>query len=360
MRTLELFRILDRSLYVFEFCALSGRSGELDDQIAALGGTVHPMRLGIVFPWAFLRLLRQRRYDVVHSHVHFFSGVILVLAALAGVPRRIAHFRSTEDGKGHGPRRRARNMILRHLLKRSATDIVGVSRAALDIALGSAWPADPRCQVIYSGIAVENFRVTPDGANVRREFGLPSDATLVIHVGRLSAEKNHERLVRIFLRFAQLVPGARLLIVGKRDAAIEARMAAVSNQGHCGDRIVLAGIRKDIGRLLASSDLMLFPSLREGLPGAVVEAAAAGLPVLASDIPGIAELAGRLPGLRTISLSLSDDDWANYALTAYVERRRSPRLQPDFPADFDVASARARFERLYNATFEETGIAVNV
>lgn len=354
-RTLELFRVLDRRIYTFEFCSLSGRPGELDDEIAALGGRVHLLKLNAGFPWAFLRLLRGRRFAAVHSHVHLFSGFILVLAAIAGVGKRIAHFRTTADGKGNSLWRRSRNSLLTYVIQRCATDIVGVSQAALELVMGPAWPADRRCQVIYSGVAVERFQAAGDAAGVRREFGFPADSTLVIHVGRLAPEKNHERLVRIFLQFAELVPDARLLIVGKRDAAIESRIRAVSQARLDAGGIVFAGVRKDIGRLLASADLMLFPSLREGLPGAVVEAAASGLPVLASDIPGTSELATRLPAVQTISLASPDEYWAARAVAAYAGGSRSSDAGRDFPALFDVAQARAKFEQLYNSSPATTG-----
>ncbi len=346
-RTLELFRGLDRQTYVFEFCSLSGMPGELDREIETLGGKVHYLRLNAVFPFAFLRLLRRRRFTAVHSHVHYFSGFILLLAATAGVPRRIAHFRSTADGKPGNLWRRFRNSLLRHLLDVIATDLVGVSEDVLDMSLGSGWRRDPRCQVIYSGIAVEKFRVPADPVGVRSEFGLPPQSTLVIHVGRMALEKNHARLVQIFIRFVALVPDARLLLVGKRDTEIESHITRISRIGGVTDRIVFAGVREDVGRLLASSDLMIFPSLREGLPGAVVEAVAAGIPVVASDIPGTSELAGQLPGLFMISLSSPDEYWASSALAALDRRSRGPGPNDGFPTMFDTASARSGFERLY-------------
>jgi glycosyltransferase involved in cell wall biosynthesis len=280
--------------------------------------------------------------------VHFFTGVILLLAAIARVPQRIAHFRSTADGKGNNRWRRSRNSLLKYLVNRLATDIVGVSQATLEIALGSAWQADSRCQVIHSGVELTRFQVPADAGAVRREFGFPEAATLVIHVGRLSPEKNHERLIRMFLCFAQLVPDARLLMVGKRNHAIESRIAAIPQTRQEAGRIMFAGVRQDIGRLLASSDLMLFPSLREGLPGAVVEAAAAGIPVLASDIPGISELAALLPGVQAVSLACEDREWATLALAAHRRRSQFPSPSPNFPDLFDVAHARAKFEQLYS------------
>jgi glycosyltransferase involved in cell wall biosynthesis len=347
-RTVELFRVLDRQKYLFEFCALSGEPGDLDPEIAALGGKVHLLRLNAGFPWRFLALLRRRRFAIVHSHVHFFTGFILFLAAIAKVPKRIAHFRVTVDGKPETMLRRWRNSVLKYLVNQTATDIVGVSQATLDTAL-PAWRTDSRCRVIYSGIAVERFQIEPDRAGVRKEFGFPEYTVLVIHAGRMDRQKNHERLLHIFFRFARLVPDARLIMMGKRDAEIELRLVTIAHACHADDRIAFAGVREDVGRLLASSDLMLFPSLFEGLPGAVVEAAAAGIPVLASDIPEITELVGLVPRLETISLASPDDYWASRALAALTQERGALNAKPAFPSLLNVANARVMFEELYSS-----------
>lgn len=98
-RTLDLMRHIDRKRYHFHFCVLSGQSGELDKEIQHLGGSIHYIALSLAFPFKFLQLLRREQYDVVHSHIHYSSGLILWLSALANVPIRIAHFRNTSDGK---------------------------------------------------------------------------------------------------------------------------------------------------------------------------------------------------------------------------------------------------------------------
>jgi len=74
--------------------------------------------------------------------------------------------------------------------------------------------------------------------------------------------------------------------------------------------VAFAGTRADVPRLMKAADLMLFPSLWEGLPGAVLEACAAGLPVLASHLPGIVEIASRFPSVHCLSLQASDERWA--------------------------------------------------
>ncbi|HYW81438.1 MAG TPA: glycosyltransferase, partial [Thermoguttaceae bacterium] len=87
MRTIELFRNIDREKYRFHFCATSGSAGELDDEIRALGGHVHRMpQQPIGFSRRLRQLIRQHEFDVVHSHLHFYSGYLLKLAAECNVP----------------------------------------------------------------------------------------------------------------------------------------------------------------------------------------------------------------------------------------------------------------------------------
>ena len=74
------------------------------------------------------------------------------------------------------------------------------------------------------------------------------------------------------------------------------------------------GVRDDVPQLLKMSDVLLLPSIHEGLPGVVLEACATGTPVLASDLPGVREIASRLPLVRYLPLTAADEEWADAAL----------------------------------------------
>ena len=170
---------------------------------------------------------------------------------------------------------------------------------------------------------------------------------LVIHVGRQVPEKNHARLMRIFAEIAARIPQARLLLAGKRENLIETEMTEIAKAHGILERIVFGGVRKDIGRLLAAADVMIFPSLREGLPGAVVEASAAGIPIVASAIPGIAELCVKLPGLICLKLAQSDTDWANCAIEAMQSQAGNDARRRAFPSLLDLHCSKVKFENVY-------------
>jgi glycosyltransferase involved in cell wall biosynthesis len=109
-------------------------------------------------------------------------------------------------------------------------------------------------------------------------------------------------------------------------------------------QVVFCGVRTDIGAIMQASDAFLFPSLWEGLPGAVLEARTVGLPVLASDLAGIREIARHLSGMHLLSLSESNERWAAVA--------RKMCLQPKMPEDlkrtpFAIDVASRAFTRVW-------------
>jgi len=310
-RTLDIIRHIDRQRFDCHFCVTSGLPGELDEESRALGAEVHRLRIDQPgFSRSFRRLLRYRQFTAVHSHSLFSAGYTLRLAAKSGVPVRVAHFHTTNDGRRSSLLRLVYRKLMRRWIDLYATHILAVSRQAMTAMWKPNWESDPRCQVVHDGLDTSAYNAPPDRAAVRREFGLTDEAPLYIHVGRLTEAKNHPRLISIFARLLQRQPAATLLLVGPGSNTIERGLRRQVAELGIGPRVVFCGERSDVPRLLKVADALVFPSLWEGLPGAVLEAHAAGTPVLASDLPSIREIAEQLPGIRRLSLNTSDSHWA--------------------------------------------------
>jgi glycosyltransferase involved in cell wall biosynthesis len=232
--------------------------------------------------------------------------VILAVAWLAGTPSRIAHFRtSIVDDKPGTAVRRGQLAFCRRLIEIAATDVLAVGEGAMQGAWGPQWHADPRCRVIYSGIPVERLQ--------RVEVRAP-DAPVIINVGSLQPLKNQVRLIGVLRACLHAIPTVRLSLVGRevRDYGWQVRRAAA--EAGVADRVHLIGEVDDPLPLIARSNLMIVPSLWEGLPGAALEACALGIPVLASDLPGTRELARHFPHLSTLPLGETDSAWADAAV----------------------------------------------
>ena len=314
MRTVDLLRHLDSSRFEMHFLTLSDAQNDFDDEVCSLGGFVHRIPFGLFhFPLHFKRLVRRHAFDVVHSHIHLQSGFVARLASRLRVPTRIVHFRSSRDGRRAGLVRSTQRAILRNWIRRYATNILAVGEGAMGSVWGPHWRDDPRCGVVYSGLDPAEFQGRRHANEVRREFGFPQGCRLLIHVGRFVREKNHLQLLGMFDELRKRMPDTRLLMVGwdptGLSKTVEQRIRSLGLVG----RAVVSGERRDISRLLKAADLLALPSLWEGLPGVVLEAAAAGTPVLAADLPGVREIAAHLPQIHVLSLDRPDHQWAERA-----------------------------------------------
>jgi glycosyltransferase involved in cell wall biosynthesis len=353
MRLLDLMRFLRPPEFLVDVCTLSRSSGSLDGEVRAHGGTVFPFRLGASFPGSLVRLFRQRHYDVVHSHVRFVSGVVLALAARAGVPMRIAHFHSMGYGEGSTLLRRAQRDGLLWLIDRYATDIVASGEWIMSAMWRPDWHRESRCRVVYDGVDPARFERAADVIGVRAELGIPGSARLYVHVGNALPVKNHGRLLDIFAELRRRASCNWLLLAGAGTDDPGAPVVQGIRSRGIQDRVVALGVRHDIPTLLHTADALLLPSLSEGLPGAVLEACAIGVPVLATDLPGVRAIAARLPLVSYLPLRATDAEWADVAaaLPDTATRQQLRKMAPDlFRASlFHVDRAVAAHRVLWNS-----------
>jgi glycosyltransferase involved in cell wall biosynthesis len=311
LRAVELAEAFSPDHIRSDFLVLSGLDGVLDDRVRAAGGEVVKCRLDPSFPWKFYRLLRRRHYDVVHSHVHFFSGVILSLARLAAVRGRVSHLHTARNNDREDThRRRMQLTVCRELLRWNATDIIACGEGAMIEAWGQEWQADSRCCVIYYSVQTDRLSLAAEARSKR---------PTIVNVASVKPLKNQVRLIQMLRGIAAQCPTVQLRLIGKEigDYGQEVRRAA--SAAGVADRVTLVGEVDDAVPALASADLMILPSAWEGLPCAVLEACAVGTPVLASDLPGTREIARHLPLVHLMPLDAADDAWAAAAVRIIEE-----------------------------------------
>jgi len=351
---MHILRHVDRVHYRMDFLTLQAMAGAYDDEIRALGSRVLACPAS-PWPWQFARrfarILREfGPYDIVHSHVHYFGGFALMLAARQGVPGRIAHSRYDNrvvEMKRWWPRRLyVRSM--KHLIRRYSTFRVAISRTAADDLFDSTWSDDPWFRMIFSGRDFSTYMEQHDRTGVRRALGLPDDALVVGHAGRFYPVKNHDFVVDVAAEVMKRAPQARLLLVGDGpdQSRIEARVRALK----IADRVVFTGAHTDVAKLMAAAmDVFVFPSHHEGLGLVLVEAQAAGLPCVLSD--ALPEEVDVVPALmHRLSPAAPAEAWADRLLAVAAGPRPTAdsALAAVTESDFAIDRSLERLLQVYD------------
>ncbi|EEP74387.1 glycosyl transferase [Micromonospora sp. ATCC 39149] len=313
------------------FVTLDDSEGSLAPAYRAAGAAVLrcPVRPLALLPLRIWRCLRATRPDVVVSHISLFSAVVLAAARVNRVPVRIARIWSEGDSKPASLRRRLLRGLCRAVLAHAATDVLGVTAAALDFA--GPRPNDRRYRVLYNG--VDTARTDGwDRADARRRWNLPDDVPVLGYLGRADPVKNRPFLVEVHRAARARRPGTRLLVAGPLGTGdLTTAHPGVDRDPH----VVLAGEVEEIGSVLHAADVLLLPSIREGLPGVVLEALAVGVPVVANDLRCLRELSTLVTGLTLVPLSAGPQVWARAALEqagmADAQRAELARVLRDSP-----------------------------
>lgn len=227
------------------------------------------------------RLLRAERYDMVHTHAPLPAAVARLLA-----PRRTA-FVHTEHNLW--ARYRPLTRLANALTWRRNRHVFAVSDSVAD----SVGRTGPTVEVVVQGIDLARFSPGPHArARARRMLGIADDAVVVGTVGNLVAKKDHSTLVRAARELDRdfISSGRRahveLVIVGSGPLAGEIRAEAAT----AGVAVHLLGMRSDVPDLLPGFDVFCLSSRFEGLPIAMLEAMASGVPVVASAVGGVPEV----------------------------------------------------------------------
>lgn len=238
-------------------------------------------------PWRrVVKLIRDRRIDIVHSHKIGSNIWGAIVSSWAPVPIFVAHEHSWSY-EGQMPRR----MLDRHLIANRADAFVAVSEA------------DRRRMAEIEKISESKLRFIPNGipesrdpdpaAAVRTELGIPADAPVVGVVATLRPEKILDVLIRATASLSEEFPDLRLLIVGgsEGDKTHEGdRLKALAEQLRLSSRVIFTGLRMDIPELLETMDVTVLCSEREGSPLSVMEYMQSAKPVVATRVGGLPDL----------------------------------------------------------------------
>ena len=242
-----------------------------------------PQKPGLDLAWVprFAARLRRERIGVLHAHEFAMNVYGGAAARLAGV-RAVA----TIHGRQWVTARPRRALAYR-VLHRLGMPVVAVSHDLAGFLAAGLGIAQSRIEVVHNGIEVAPLPDAGAATELRRAaraaLGVPAAGDLLVAVGNLYPVKDHATLVRALAR----TPEARVAIAGR--GGEESALRELAAELGVSDRLHLLGLRDDVERVFAAGDVFVQPSRSEGLPLAVLEAMAAGLPVVASRVGGMPE-----------------------------------------------------------------------
>lgn len=253
--------------------------------VQALVREIHPIK-DLRCLWRLIRIFRSERPAIVHTHTSKAGTLGRVAAWLAGVPG-IVHTPHGHVFYGHfGPFRSRFFLRIERVLARVTTWLIALTEAEREEHLAYGVGRPDRFAVIPSGIDLERFRRFAGGVGPRPPgFDCPPEAIVVGSVGWLTAVKGHRTLIEAIATLKPDHPRLYLVLVGGGDLRDELRTHAT--RLGIGEAVQFLGTRTDVPDCVGAMDLYVQPSLNEGMGRALVEAMAAGRPVIASRVGGI-------------------------------------------------------------------------
>lgn len=309
---LNVYRCIDRTKIQFDFALTQGVKSLYDDEVIGMGGRPFYFDQNRSMASNLSKILKEHGpFQVVHSHVYFYSGAVLYIASRHGVPIRIAHAHNTSFGQVYTWKRKAYEWLMRRLILRCATVLLGCSKDACEFVFGPNCMEDSRCSVLCNGFDVKAFLFNQkDRDRIREEYNL-NDRLVVGHLGRFEEQKNHRQLVEQFAALYRMRPDASLLLVG-RGSLMNSIREKCKKLGIL-DSVVFAGAQKQPAAFLSAMDVFLFPSLYEGLGSALIEAQANGLHVVTSAgvVPNEIDVTGKA---TFVPLSDGPEIWSEKVL----------------------------------------------
>ncbi|HEX6923213.1 MAG TPA: glycosyltransferase family 1 protein [Bacillales bacterium] len=336
------YRNIDRTKVQFDF--LTCKEGSFDAEIMEMGGMVHRIPyISNVGHFQYMKALddffsTHREYHAVHSHMDRMSGLVLRSARKADIPIRIAHSHNTKSEGGLAAR--GYKWYAGHFILKSASHLFACSGRASEWLYGKH---ASRATLLKNGVDCNRFRFSPETEKkVKEKLHLDPDGFIVGHIGRFHTQKNHSFLIESFAEIAKLYSNARLILIG--DGPLKPTIEKKVVDLGLADKVKFLGVRHNVHELLQAFDVMVFPSIHEGLPVTLIEAQGVGVPCVISDaITDEADIGAGL--IKYESIKNSPRTWAEKAI--HMEKRRDEG--PDFIKNkgFDIRTSASWLQDFY-------------
>jgi glycosyltransferase involved in cell wall biosynthesis len=357
MALLRLLQHLDRRRYDLRVACLRGEpvlAPEFEAAgfpVATIGarGPVDPAAL-----WRLTRLVRRDRIDLVHTQMDIADYYGACAGRLGGARAVVATKQNADDFRWRRTWKRYPFLVLERIAYEAADATIVVSEGLARF-LGAAEHLPRRRMVIIGNGVDPGFAARAPGREAARAaIGVERFAPVIGTVGRLAPQKGQVHLLRAFRGLIAGHPGAVLAIAGEgpERVALESEARALG----IADRVLFLGQRRDVPAVLAAFDLFVLPSLWEGLPQALLEAMASGLPVVASAAVGVEDVV--TDGVTGLVVQPADPERLAAAMRRLIDApaeaaRLGAAARRVAIEQFSIGAVAARVEAVYRRVLGE-------
>lgn len=312
---MNLYRVIDKEKFQFDFAVHTKDSGFFDDEIKRLGGNIFVFNKfkgtnikSYTASWnQFFK--KHPEISIVHGHMGSSASIYLSIAKKNG-RATIAHSHSTNTQKTHN----LKNYLWE--VFSYPTRYIAEYRYACGVAAGKARYGNDflhnkkRDKVIFNGINTGKYAFNLEDRQRIRALEKAEDAFIIGHIGRFVEVKNHQFLLGVFKELVKINENSQLWLLG--DGPLKENIQEQAKSLGVADKVKFFGIQKNVIPFLQAFDAFVMPSLYEGLPVTLIEAQASGLSCIISDtIDSDVDVSGQVVQL---SLNKSANDWAHKIL----------------------------------------------
>lgn len=297
--------------------------------------------------FALKKVIDAGNYDIIHCHTPM--GAVITRLAAAGARKRGTKVFYTAHGFHFYRGASRKNWLLFYpvekLLSGSTDVLITINREDYDLAVGKKFRAGKILRINGVGVDLSKFKpaTAEEKIRARRELDIPGDRFVMLYAADLSRRKNQGMLLRALHRIKEEIPRMCLLLPGQ--PILREEYARQCAELGIEDMVQFLGYRRDIDRLLAACDCVVSSSRQEGLPINLIEAAARGKYIIATDVRGNADVV-RQSGYGTL-VALNDDAAMAEAIRAFYRSGSAERTDVSAVAVYDQGAIIEQLREIY-------------
>lgn len=335
------YRAIDRTKIQFDFLVHRQERGDYDDEIVQLGGRIY--RAFPIRPWKYIQYFKwlniffkdNNSYIAIHSHIQENSGLVFKIASKYNLNNLIANSHIATLGVDYKYLFRQYGRIL--------TNKYSTTKLACGVKAGKfLYGNKTEFIILKNAIKSEEFSFDLKKREyIRKQLGI-NENFVIGNISRFCTQKNHSFIIDIFEEIYKINSSAKLLLIG--DGPLKADIIEKVKNKSIYENIIFMGIRSDIPDLLQAIDVILFPSLFEGLPVSIIESQAAGLPCVLSDT--IDPDVKITPNVDFVSLKAPTSNWCDSVISKQSFKRTSTQ-EYIISSGYDLSTSINKLTQIY-------------